>query len=31
MVTPERPRRLGMEHPEAAAEVDVEAGLVEVV
>ena len=30
-VTPERPRRLGMEHPEAAAEVEVEAGLGEVL
>ena len=29
-VTPEWPRRLGMEHPEAAAEVEVEAGLGEV-
>ena len=29
-MTLERSRRLGMEHPEAAAEVDVEAGLVEV-
>ena len=28
--TPDRPRRLGMEHPEAAAEVEVEAGLGEV-
>ena len=27
--TPDRPRRLGMEHPEAAAEVEVEAGVVE--
>ena len=30
-VTLEGPRRVGMEHPEAAAEVEVEAGLVEVV
>ena len=30
-VTLERPRRLSMEYPEAAAEVEVEAGLVEVV
>ena len=29
-MTPEWPRRLGMEHPEAAAEVEVEADLVEV-
>ena len=29
-VTLEQPRRLGMEYPEAAAEVEVEAGLVEV-
>ena len=29
--TPERHRRLGMEHPEAAAEVEVEAGLGEVL
>ena len=29
--TPDQPRRLGMEHPEAAAEVEVEAGLGECV
>ena len=29
--TPVWPRRLGMEHPEAAAEVEVEAGLGEVL
>ena len=29
--TPELPRRLGLEHPEAAAEVEVEAGLGEVL
>ena len=26
--TPDRPRRLGMEHPEAAAEVEVDLGEV---
>ena len=31
MVTQERPQSLGMEHPEAAAEVEVEAGLGEVL
>ena len=30
-VTQERPRSLGMENPEAAAEVEVEAGLGEVL
>ena len=30
-MTLEWPQRLGMEHPEAAAKVEVEAGLVEVV
>ena len=29
--TPDQPRCLGMEHPEAAAEVEVEAGLGERV
>ena len=29
--TPDRLRRLGKEHPEAAAEVEVEAGLREVL
>ena len=31
MVIAERPRNLGMEHPEAAAEVEVEADLEEVL
>ena len=30
-VTPERPRRLGVEHTEAVAEVEVEAGLGDVL